>query len=314
MTDPTPYRMTATTWALLLLLGLIWGGSYFFGRIAVGHLPPFTLAFFRLSLAALALHIYLRGRFDLYATLRSHWRPFLLLGLLNNAIPHSLILMGQTEIGAGLAAILNATTPIWTVLIANRLTTDEKLTAAKLIGCLLGLLGTVILIGPSTLATSQVPLWALLLPIGASVFLLLKAGSSPIEAGLGSLIMGFGMGAVSTAAMVIVQNAVGWTERGVATASQMFARSLGSTLGATVLGAVLNMNLAAGGTPIRSDQVRALLDHAGQAGGAEIVRSALGHALHLTFWGVFALAVLTFLAALFVPTVSIDGSPGDDRG
>ncbi len=169
MTDPTLYRMTATTWALLLLLGLIWGGSYFFGRIAVGHLPPFTLAFFRLSLAALALHIYLRGRFDLYATLRSHWRPFLLLGLLNNAIPHSLILMGQTEIGAGLAAILNATTPIWTVLIANRLTTDEKLTAAKLIGCLLGLLGTVILIGPSTLATSQVPLWALLLPIGASI-------------------------------------------------------------------------------------------------------------------------------------------------
>jgi MFS family permease len=147
----------------------------------------------------------------------------------------------------------------------------------------------------------------LLMPVGASAFLLLDAGSSPLLAGAGSLVIGFGMGCLSTASMVIVQNAVGWTERGVATASQMFARSLGSTLGATVLGGVLNMSLASAGTTVKPDQIRELLERAGEAGGAGAVRTALGHALHLTFWGVFVLAVLTFLVSLLAPRVRIDG-------
>jgi MFS family permease len=145
------------------------------------------------------------------------------------------------------------------------------------------------------------------MPVGASAFLLLDAGSSPLLAGAGSLVIGFGMGCLSTASMVIVQNAVGWTERGVATASQMFARSLGSTLGATVLGGVLNMSLASAGTTVKPDQIRELLERAGEAGGAGAVRTALGHALHLTFWGVFVLAVLTFLVSLLAPRVRIDG-------
>ncbi|WP_084364160.1 DMT family transporter [Rhizobium sp. RU36D] len=161
--------MTAKTWGLLLILGLIWGGSFFFARIAVQHVPPFTLVFLRLSLAALALHIYLRGGFGLYGALRSRWREFLVMGLINNALPHTLIFFGQTEIGAGLAAILNATTPIFTVLIANKLTTDEKLSSTKLAGCLLGLAGTAVLIGPSALLQHSVPLWALMLPVLAAV-------------------------------------------------------------------------------------------------------------------------------------------------
>jgi drug/metabolite transporter (DMT)-like permease len=162
-------RVTPATWGLLVLLGLIWGGSFFFARIAVAHVPPMTLVFLRLSIAALALHIYLFGRLELYPTLRRRWREFLLLGLINNAIPHTLIFAGQTEIGAGLAAILNATTPIWTVLIANRLTLDEKMTPARIIGCLLGLAGTAFLVGPGVLGLATVPLWALLLPIGAAM-------------------------------------------------------------------------------------------------------------------------------------------------
>ena len=156
-------------WVLLLLLGLIWGGSFFFARIAVQHVPAFTLVLLRLSLAAAALHLYLFGRFDLYATLKSHWKPFLLLGLINNALPHSLLFLGQSHLGAGLAAILNATTPIWTVIIANQTTTDERLTPAKIAGCLVGLAGTAVLIGPAAFSKSDIPLWALLLPIGASI-------------------------------------------------------------------------------------------------------------------------------------------------
>ncbi|MCV9941827.1 MULTISPECIES: DMT family transporter [unclassified Rhizobium] len=162
-------RMNAWTWGLLVLLGLIWGGSFFFARIAVQDVPPLTLVFFRLLLAALALHIYIAGRFDFHAILTARWREFLILGLINNALPHTLIFFGQTRIGAGLAAILNATTPIWTVLIANYFTSDEKLSPVKIAGCLVGLAGTIVLIGPGMSAGGQAPLWALLLPVLAAI-------------------------------------------------------------------------------------------------------------------------------------------------
>ncbi|OWO96301.1 EamA family transporter [Rhizobium esperanzae] len=162
-------RMSAWIWSLLLLLGLIWGGSFFFARIAVQHIPPLTLVFLRLLLAGLALHVYIAGRFDIYPTLKARWREFLILGLINNALPHALIFFGQTRIGAGLAAILNATTPIWTVLIANYFTSDEKLSSAKIAGCLVGLTGTIVLVGPGLSASGQAPLWALLLPVLAAI-------------------------------------------------------------------------------------------------------------------------------------------------
>jgi drug/metabolite transporter (DMT)-like permease len=168
------HQMSVRTWMLLALLGLIWGGSFFFARVAVAHVPPFTLVVLRLGLAALALHLYIGGRFGIYQALAGRWREFALMGLINNAIPHAFIFLGQTQIGAGLAAILNATTPVWTVIIANMATEDEKLSSAKIAGCLLGLTGTVVLIGPSALAglfgtTSSIPLWALVLPVLAAV-------------------------------------------------------------------------------------------------------------------------------------------------
>lgn len=173
-----PARMSAQTWALLALLGMIWGGSFFFARVAVGHVPPATLVLLRVGIAALALHIYVAGRLGIYETLRARWREFLLLGLINNAVPHMLIFLGQTQIGAGLASILNATTPIFTVLIANQLTADEKLSSEKIAGCLIGLVGTAVLIGPRALAPftgaassgdGGPPLWAVLLPVLAAV-------------------------------------------------------------------------------------------------------------------------------------------------
>lgn len=173
-TDGLQHRMTLATWGLLALLGLIWGGSFFFARIAIQHVPAFTLVLLRVGLAALALHVYVFGRYDIYRELRARWPQFLLLGLINNAIPHTFIFLGQTQIGAGLAAILNATTPVWTVLIANTLTHDEKLSLSKISGCLLGLAGTAVLIGPSALpglmqSGSKIPLWALLFPVIAAI-------------------------------------------------------------------------------------------------------------------------------------------------
>ena len=172
-TATAPTRMNGKTWGLLALLGMIWGGSFFFARVAVVHVPPATLVLLRVGIAALALHIYIAGRFGIYDTLRARWREFLLLGLINNAVPHMLIFLGQTQIGAGLASILNATTPIFTVLIANSMTADEKLSSQKIAGCLIGLVGTAVLIGPRALApftgAGGPPLWAVILPVLAAV-------------------------------------------------------------------------------------------------------------------------------------------------
>ncbi len=142
-----------------------------------------------------------------------------------------------------------------------------------------------------------------LLPIGAACFVLLDPASSPLLAAAGSIVMGLGMGFLSTSAIVMVQDSVGWAERGAATASNIFARNLGSTLGAAVLGALLNADLSGAGTAT-FDRVRRLLD-----GGAANVSDAptrllLAHALHTTFDGVFALAVITLALGLAVPAVA----------
>ncbi len=144
---------------------------------------------------------------------------------------------------------------------------------------------------------------AALLPVGALAFPLLTPGTTPAVAGGGSLVMGFGMGFLSTASIVLIQDSVGWAERGSATASNIFSRNLGSTLGATVLGGVLNLGLARHGTndTAEFDAIRQLLDHPDRLVGGGAVRAVLEQSLHLTFWAVFAMTVLTLLLATQVP-------------
>jgi len=141
---------------------------------------------------------------------------------------------------------------------------------------------------------------AALLPCGTLAFLLLGPVTSVLVAGTGSIVMGLGMGFLSSSAMVMIQASVGWSERGAATASNVFSRNLGSTLGATVLGGVLSMSLSKG-DGVSYEQVRALLEHPGTLLADEHVRQSLGQGLHLTFWSVFATAALTLLLATMVP-------------
>ena len=120
------------------------------------------------------------------------------------------------------------------------------------------------------------------------------------------------MGFLSTAAIVIIQDSVAWAQRGSATASNIFSRNLGSTLGATVLGTVLNYWLAhpGGGRAVSSDQLRQLLDRPDAlAGAATGVRSVLQQSLHVTFWGIFVIAVMTLLLSLLVPRVALTDAP-----
>lgn len=139
--------MSGSDWLLLILLSIVWGGSFFFAKVAVAELPPLTIVLARVVIAAAALHLLVIATGQRMPTDLALWLDFLIMGLLNNAIPFSLIFWGQKEIASGLASILNATTPLFTVLVAQAFTQDEKATPAKLIGVGLGLVGVALMIG-----------------------------------------------------------------------------------------------------------------------------------------------------------------------
>ena len=161
--------MSLFNWAQLLLLGAIWGGSFFFARIAVSEIHPLTLVLFRVAIAAAALHVYLLARGPSFRLALPMAGSFFLLAILNNVIPFSLIFAGQTAMGAGLASVLNATTPFWTILIANAVTSDEKFSTNKVLGIVLGIAGTATMVGPGIVASLGGPVWAKFALIGASL-------------------------------------------------------------------------------------------------------------------------------------------------
>jgi EmrB/QacA subfamily drug resistance transporter len=142
------------------------------------------------------------------------------------------------------------------------------------------------------------------IPAGTCLLVLLTPSSSAVLAGAGSLVMGFGMGLLNICALILTQESVNWSERGSATASNVFSRNLGSTLGAAVLGAVLTYGLAntASGQAIAPEQLRALLNGTGAVvTSAEELRLVLQHALHSTFLVMLVTAVLIVPACLCVP-------------
>ncbi len=143
--------MGALDWGRILLLAVVWGGSYFFVAIALADLHPFVIVFGRVAIGAAALLVVVRLSGMRLPVEPSWWAPLAVMSLLNNVIPWILIVWGQTEIASGLAAIFNATTPLSTVVIAHYLTPDEKLTAGKVAGIALGIAGVAVLIGPGVL-------------------------------------------------------------------------------------------------------------------------------------------------------------------
>lgn len=161
--------MSRLAWILLITLSLLWGGSYLSARVAAPVLPPFTLVFARVVLAAIALHLVLAATGSRMPTDRKSLFDYAVMGLLNNVIPFALIFYGTATIGAGLASILNAVTPIATAIVAHLFTTDEKLTANKIAGVVLGFSGVTVLLGPSALADVGGHLLAELACLGATV-------------------------------------------------------------------------------------------------------------------------------------------------
>ena len=140
--------MHAATWAMLFALAGLWGGSFFLFKVLVAVLPTLTVVLARVGIAALMLNLWivLRGG-RMPSDLRT-WGRFVVMGLLNNVIPFALYVVAERQISSGLAAILNATTPLFTVLVAHWLTRDEKLTRGRFAGVIAGFCGVGVLIGP----------------------------------------------------------------------------------------------------------------------------------------------------------------------
>ncbi len=126
-------RIDARDWSLLAALSVLWGGSFFFNGVVLKELPPLTVVLLRVALAAMILLPLLRAYQIRFPVGLSGWKPFFAIALLNNVLPFSLIVMGQTYIPSGLASILNATTPLFTVLVMAA-AGDEKLHARRVVG------------------------------------------------------------------------------------------------------------------------------------------------------------------------------------
>ncbi len=139
-------RIDRRDWGLLGLLSVLWGGSFFFNGVILRELPPLTLVLLRVVLGAILLLPLLRVRKIEFPRGVSGWAPFFAMGLFNNVLPFSLIVFGQTYVPSGLASILNATTPLFAVVIMA-VTGDERLQARRVAGVTVGLIGVAILHG-----------------------------------------------------------------------------------------------------------------------------------------------------------------------
>ena len=192
-------QMNRSDWLILGTLAVIWGGAFFFIGVAVKHVHPLTYVWLRLTIAAAAMWIFLRFKGEKLGLPASAWGSILLLALLNNALPFTLFGWGQTHIASGLASILNATTPIWGVVVAHVLTDDERLTPRKIAGVILGFGGVATMIGPSLLSSLGTNAMAQLACVTASLSYALAAvwarrfrrqGISPMSVTTGQLTAG----------------------------------------------------------------------------------------------------------------------------
>lgn len=134
--------MRGTDWLLLWTLSLLWGGSFLFVELALAGLPALTIVWARVALAAAILWaVVLLSRAEVPP--RAVWPALLVMGCLNNAVPFTLLVLAQGQISGALASVLNATPPLFTVLVAHLATRDERLSTVKALGVGLGFAGVV---------------------------------------------------------------------------------------------------------------------------------------------------------------------------
>ena len=253
-----PLRMNAVQWGLLLVLSLIWGGSFFFNAILLRDLPPLTLVLGRTSIAALALFLYARAQGKVMPASATRWREFFIMGLLNNLIPFLLIVWSQQYISSGLASVLNATTPLFSVILVHVLTGEERITWLRMAGVLLGIAGVALLMGDSLPGSRQGPPWAPLAVLGAACSYALAGIYGRRFRGLDPIVPATGM--LTTAAITVAPLALyidrPWT---VAMAASGWLALLGLALLSTAVAYLIFFRLLASAGPTNAMLVTFLI-------------------------------------------------------
>ncbi|WP_297781065.1 DMT family transporter [uncultured Roseovarius sp.] len=198
---PANRPMTGREWVMLLALATVWGGSFFFNSVALRELPVLTVVLARVALAAILLLALLRLRGERMPQDRRVWAAFLGMGLLNNAIPFTLIVWGQQHITSGAASILNASTPFFGVLLAHLLTQDEQMSRGKLSGVLIGFAGVAVMIGTGALRDLGVH-------VAAQILCLLAAVSYAVAGIFGRRFRTLGVSPMSTATGQVIASSL----------------------------------------------------------------------------------------------------------
>lgn len=158
--------MTHKNWTQLFILSLLWGGSFFFVEVALEGLPVLTIVWCRVALAAVFLRIALALSAVDVPRGRKVWAALFVMGFLNNTVPFTLFVLAQGQISGSLAAILNATTPLFTVLVAHFATQDERAGRAKIAGLVLGFSGVVVMMAGQATGAA---LWAQVFCLAAAI-------------------------------------------------------------------------------------------------------------------------------------------------
>jgi drug/metabolite transporter (DMT)-like permease len=188
-------------WLMLLALSVLWGGSFFFVAVAVKEIPPFTLVLLRVGIAAALLNVLLLGLGVRLPRTREAWAALAVMSVVNNLVPFTLFVWAQMRLSGGGAAILNATTPLFGVLVAHAFTADERLTVPRLAGVLLGFGGVVVMLGPAALSGFGGEL-------AAQAACLLAALSYALSGVWGRRFAGLGITPIQTAAGQVTLSAV----------------------------------------------------------------------------------------------------------
>jgi len=195
--SPTPsLSISATDWLLLILLSVLWGGAFYFAKVAVLEIPTLTLVFGRVAIAAAVLLVLTQLMRTPLPRDRETWQILGVMAVLNNVLPFTLIVWAQIHISVGLASILNATSPLFSVFVAHALTADDKLSGGRVVGLIAGFIGVVLLIGPDLLGELGAHLWAQIACLAAAcsyafgaVYSRRLRGLQPITVATGQLTM-----------------------------------------------------------------------------------------------------------------------------
>ena len=203
MTTNIQTAMATKEWLMLVVLSIFWGGSFFFVEIALQDFSALTIVALRVSIATILLWtIVLYTKLHVPISLKL-WLSFLIMGILNNAIPFSLITWGQTQIDAGLASIFNSAVPFFAVIMAGLFLPDEKVSSRKVIGVVIGFIGVSVMIGfPEKIETGKTLAQLAILLAGISYSFAGTFGRRFKKMGVNPIVIAAGQTAASSLVMI----------------------------------------------------------------------------------------------------------------